>query len=430
MSGVLGRRGFLKGALGAAAFPYVVPSSVFGADAPSERIVMGLIGTGKQSKHLQRSFMGAGTQVVAGCDVDKLKLARAEKMANDHYAKQKADGTWKGYKSYGDFRELLARKDIDAVVISTPDHWHGLNTVYAAKAGKDVYCEKPLAHNITEGKAMIRAIRRYNRVFQTGSMQRSNYRFRFACELVQNGYLGDIKHVVVNVGGPPVDCDLPAEKTPDYLDWDRWLGPAPMRPYNAILSPNISWDGFPHWRRYKAYGGGGMTDWGAHHFDIAQWGLGMDGSGPVEVIPPDGKDIKALTYKYANGIIMTRQGSYEGHGNVNGILFVGSKGRVEVNRGHLKTWPGNLMDVKLGANEVHLYESRNHYKDFLDAIKTRSKPICDVEIGCSTVNVCLTGNIAYELKRPLKWDPKRVRFVGDVEANRLCSRTMRSPWRI
>jgi predicted dehydrogenase len=287
-----------------------------------------------------------------------------------------------------------------------------------------------MAHNITEGKAMVRAIRRYNRVFQTGSMQRSNYRFRFACELVQNGYLGDIKHVVVNVGGPPVDCDLPAEKTPDYLDWDRWLGPAPMRPYNAILSPNISWDGFPHWRRYKAYGGGGMTDWGAHHFDIAQWGLGMDGSGPVEVIPPDGKDIKALTYKYANGIIMTRQGSYEGHGNVNGILFVGANGRVEVNRGHLKTWPGNLMDVKLRPNEVHLYESRNHYKDFLDAIKTRSKPICDVEIGCSTVNVCLIGNIAYELKRPLKWDPKRVRFVDDAEANRLCSRTMRSPWRI
>ncbi len=430
MSGVLGRRGFLKGALGAAAFPYVVPSSVFGADAPSERIVMGLIGTGKQSKHLQRSFMGAGTQVVAGCDVDKLKLARAEKMANDHYAKQKADGTWKGYKSYGDFRELLAREDIDAVVISTPDHWHGLTTVHAAKAGKDVYCEKPLAHNIAEGKAMIREIRRYNRVFQTGSMQRSDHRFRFGCELVRNGYIGDIKHVVVNVGGPPIDCDLPAESTPDYLDWNGWLGPAPKRPYHSELSPNISWDGYPNWRRYKDYGGGGMTDWGAHHFDIAQWGLGMDGSGPVEVIPPDGKDIKALTYKYASGITMTREGNYEGHGGVNGILFVGANGRVEVNRGYLKTWPESLKDQKLGPNEIHLYESRNHYRDFLDAIKTRKKPICDVEIGISTVNVCLIGNIAYELERPLKWDPKRVRFVGDVEANRLCSRTMRSPWRI
>ncbi len=425
-----GRRDFLKGALGAAAFPYIVPSSVFGADAPSERIVIGLIGTGKQSKYLQRSFMGAGTQVVAGCDVDKLKLARAEKMANDHYAKARADGTWKGFKSYGDFRELLARKDIDAVVIATPDHWHGLTTVYAAKAGKDVYCEKPMAHNITEGKAMVRAIRRYNRVFQTGSMQRSDHRFRFACELVRNGYIGDVKHVVVNVGGPPRECDLPAEETPDYLDWNGWLGPAPMRPYHSELSPHISMDWFPNWRRYKDYGGGGMTDWGAHHFDIAQWGLGMDGSGPVEAIPPDGKDIKALTYKYANGITMTRAGSYEGHGKVNGVLFVGSKGKVEVNRGYLKTWPDNLKDVKLGPNEIHLYESRNHYKDFLDAIKTRSKPICDVEIGCSTVNVCLIGNIAYELKRPLKWDPKSARFVDDVEANRLRSRTMRSPWRV
>ncbi|MCD6394078.1 MAG: Gfo/Idh/MocA family oxidoreductase [Planctomycetes bacterium] len=430
MSRVLGRRGFLKGALGAAAFPYIVPASVFGADAPSERIVMGLIGTGKRSKLLQRTFMGAGAQVVAGCDVDKLKLARADQMAGDHYGKTKADGKWKGFKSYDDFRELLARKDIDAVVIATPDHWHGLNTVYAAKAGKDVYCEKPLAHNITEGKAMVGAIRRYNRIFQTGSMQRSDQRFRFGCELVRNGYIGDIKHVVVNVGGPSVDCNLPAEPEPDYLDWNGWLGPAPMRPYNSELSPNISWDGFPHWRRYKDYGGGGMTDWGAHHFDIAQWGLGMDRNGPVEVIPPDGKDIKALTYKYANGITMTREGSYQGHGGVNGVLFVGAKGKVEVNRGYLKTWPESLKDQKLGPNDIHLYESRNHYRDFLDAIKTRKRPICDVEIGFSTVCVCLMGNIAYELKRPLKWDPKNIRFVDDVEANRLCSRTMRSPWRI
>jgi len=424
------RRAFLKGVLPATAFPHVVPSTVFGSNAPSERIVMGLIGTGKQSKHLQRSFMGAGAMVVAGCDVDRLKLARAEKMANDFYGKAKADGNWKGFKSYRDFRRLLARRDIDAVVIATPDHWHGLTTVYAARAGKDVYCEKPLAHNITEGKAMVAAIRRYNRVFQTGSMQRSDRRFRFACELVRNGYIGDIRHVVVNVGGPPVDCDLPAEPAPEYLDWNGWLGPAPMRPYHSELSPHISWDGFPHWRRYKAYGGGGMTDWGAHHFDIAQWGLGMDGDGPVEVIPPDGRDIKVLTYRYADGITMTRAGSHEGHGRVNGVLFVGTKGKVEVNRGYLKTWPGNLKDQKLRPGEIHLYESKNHYQDFLDAMKTRKKPICDVEIGFSTVCVCLTGNIAYELKRPLKWNPKRVRFVDDADADRLCGRTMRSPWRI
>jgi predicted dehydrogenase len=421
---------FLKCAAGAVGVPYIVPRTVFGADAPSERIVLGLIGTGKQSKHLQRSFMGAGAQVVAGCDVDKLKLTRAEQMANDFYAKDKADGKWKGFASYGDFRELLGRKDIDAVVIATPDHWHGLTTVAAAKAGKDVYCEKPLAHNIREGEAMVKAIRRYNRVFQTGSMQRSDYKFRHACELVRNGYIGDIKHVAVNVGGPPRECDLPAEPAPDYLDWNMWVGPAPMRPYHSELSPHISVDVFPHWRSYKEYGGGGMTDWGAHHFDIGQWGLGMDGNGPVEVMPPDGKDVKVLTYRYANGITMSREGNYEGHGNVNGVLFVGSKGKVEVNRGYLKTWPEELADKKIGGNEIHLYDSKNHYADWLDAIKTREKPICDVETGFSTVCVCLMGNIAYELKRPLKWDPQKLSFVGDEEADRLCGRTMRSPWRI
>jgi hypothetical protein len=173
-----------------------------------------------------------------------------------------------------------------------------------------------------------------------------------------------------------------------------------------------------------------MTDWGAHHFDIAQWGIGMDRSGPVEVIPPNGSDVKNLTYKYANGIVMTRAGSYEGHGRVNGVLFVGTKGRVEVNRGYLKTWPGKIADTKIGANEIRLYESRNHYRDWLDAIRTRSMPICDVEVGFSTVCVCLIGNIAYELKRPLKWDAKRLSFVGDAEANRLRSRMMRSPWRL
>ncbi len=435
MSKSINRREFLRHSAGVAgaiaAAPYIVPASVFGQDAPSERITIGMIGTGKQSQHLQRMFMGArGTQVVAGADVDKLKLARSEKMANDHYAKAKADGTWKGFTAYGDFQELLARKDIDAVVIATPDHWHGLNAVYAARAGKDIFCEKPLGHNIVESLAMVRETRRYNRVFQTGSMQRSDNRFRFACELVRNGYIGDIKHIVVNVGGPPIDCDLAGEEVPEYLDWNGWVGPAPMRPYHPELSPHISRDVFPNWRRYKDYGGGGMTDWGAHHFDIAQWGIGMDGDGPVEVIPPDGKDIKALTYLYASGITMTREGRYEGHGNVNGVLFVGSKGKVEVNRGYLKTWPDELKDQKIGTNEVHLYDSRNHYTDWLDAIRTRSKPICDVEIGCSTVLVCLIGNIAYELKRPLKWNPKTNQFVGDNEANRLRGRTMRSPWRI
>jgi predicted dehydrogenase len=268
---------------------------------------------------------------------------------------------------------------------------------------------------------MVNAVRQYNRVFQTGSMQRSSREFRFACELVRNGYIGDIKHVTVGVGGPPEDKPLPSEPVPEYLNWDMWVGPAMWRPYNNDLAPHISFDGFPNWRYHSYYGGGGMTDWGAHHFDIAQWGLGMDGSGPVEIIPPDGKDYKVLTYKYANGIPMTRD-------DANGVLFEGTTGKVEVNRGYLKTWPDNLKDQAIGTDKVRLYDSNNHYTDWLDAIRKRAKPICDIEIGASSVTVCHLGNIAYRLRRPLKWDPQREVFLGDDEANRLLSRPYRSPW--
>jgi predicted dehydrogenase len=227
--------------------------------------------------------------------------------------------------------------------------------------------------------------------------------------------------VTVGVGGPPEDKPLPPEPVPDYLDWDMWVGPAMWRPYNNDLAPHISFDGFPNWRYHNYYGGGGMTDWGAHHFDIAQWGLGMDGSGPVEIIPPDGKDYRVLTYKYANGVPMTRD-------NANGVLFEGTTGKVEVNRGYLKTWPDNLKDQVIGTDKIHLYDSKDHYADWLDAIRKRTKPICDIEIGASSVTVCHLGNIAYRLERPLKWDPKREVFLGDDEANRLLSRPYRSPW--
>ena len=398
------RRQFLRKAAGSAAaamsFPYVVRSLALGkagSVAASNRITMGFIGTGKQSKHLMRSFLGAGgTQVVAACDVDKLKIERGKKIVEDHYGK-KSGGTYKGCKAYGDFRELVARDDIDAVVISTPDHWHAITVIQSAKAGKDIYCEKPLSQSIVEARAMVNAVRQYSRVFQTGSMQRSARNFRFACELVHNGYIGEVKHVTVGVGGPPPDKPLAPQPVPDYLDWDMWVGPAPWRPYHSELSPHLSWDGFPHWRNHSSFGGGGMTDWGAHHFDIAQWGLGMDESGPVEIIPPD-KDHKALTYKYAGGITMTR--------------------------------PDSLKNIQLGADEIHLYDSKNHYADWLNAIRTRSKPICDIETGCRTVSVCHLGNIAYRLGRPLKWDPEREVFVGDSEASRLLSRPMRSPWHL
>ena len=416
----------MAAAAAAVGFPYVVPSSVFaqgGQTPPSERITLGFIGCGKQSQHLTRSFLNSpGTHVVAACDVDKLKLARSKKMVEDHYA-GRSGPSYKGCDTYGDFRDVLTRSDIDAVVISTPDHWHAVNVIESCKAGKDVFCEKPLSQTVAEARAMVNAVRKYDRVFQTGSMQRSDWHFRLGCELVRNGYIGQLQHVTVGIGGPPGDRPLPAQPVPDYLDWDMWLGPVLWRPYNEELSPHISKDIFPHWRNHSAFGGGGMTDWGAHHFDIAQWGLGMDESGPVEIIPPDGKDYKVLTYKYANGVTMVRD-------SANGVLFTGTKGKLETNRGHLKTWPDELKDVKLGPDEIHLYESRNHYVDWLDAIRKRTKPICDIEIGCRSVTVCHLGNIAYKLQRPLKWDPDREVFEGDDEANRLLSRGYRTPWHI
>ncbi len=456
----MNRRDFLKRAAGAAAVagvPYVVPSSVLGAQGgtpPSERITIGFIACGKQSQHLMRCFLLPSTQVVAACDVDKLKLERSAKNIVEKYYADKKDGSYKGCSRYHDFRELLARPDIDAVVISTPDHWHAVTTIEACRAGKDIYCEKPLTQTIAEAQAMVKTIRQYGRVFQTGSMQRSSREFRFACELVRNGYIGDIKHVTVNVGGPPQDKLLKAEPVPDYLDWDMWVGPAMWRPYNNDLAPHISFDGFPNWRDHSYYGGGGMTDWGAHHFDIAQWGLGMDESGPVEIYPPDGDEHKVLTYKYANGITMTRDGQVRGPDgtglpfkgdayplwlervktnrgrNVNGVLFEGTTGKVEVNRGYLKTWPDALKDQVIKPDQVHLYDSKSHYADWLETIRKRSDPICKIEIGASSVTVCHLGNIAYTLERPLKWDPKRQVFIGDEEANRMLSRPMRSPWHL
>jgi len=411
-------------ALGTISFPYIVSSSVFGASAPSERITLGFIGTGKQSQHLMRSFLNSpGTQVLAACDVDRLKLERGKKIVEDHYAGKKS-GSYKGCDTYGDFRDLLARDDIDAVVIATPDHWHAIIVIESAKSGKDIYCEKPLSQTIAEARAMVNTVRRYGRVFQTGSMQRSDWHFRLGCELVLNGYIGELKNVNVNVGGPAGNPPLEAQPVPDYLDWDMWLGPAQWRPYNSELSPHLSWDGFPHWRSNSRFGGGGMTDWGAHHFDIAQWGMRMDESGPVEIFPPDGKDYEVLTYKYATGVTVTRSG------RARGVTFTGTKGEIITDRGFIQTKPENLKDQKLGPDEIHLYESNNHYVDWLDAVRKRSKPICDIETGCRSVTVCHLGNIAYKLGRPLKWDPKREVFVGDAGANRLLSRPMRSPWHL
>ena len=428
------RRGFLKTAgfaMGAAAFPAIIPASARGADghiAPSNRLNLGFIGIGKQMHgHIRTFARNPEVQVHSLCDVEMVRRGMRKKEVNEHYAGVFDKANYNGVLEFGDFRDLVARDDIDACVIATPDHWHALTSIAACKAGKDVYCEKPLSLTIGEGKAMVEAARRYGTVFQTGSQQRSSREFRVGCELVRNGRIGKVHTVHVNVGGPPVECHLPAEPTPPGLDWDFWLGPAPYRPYNSDIAPGIDYEGWPNFRSYRDYSGGMMTDWGAHHFDIAQWGLGMDGSGPVEIIPPDGKDHQYLTYKYANGVTMYHGG---GSGGRAGVEFIGTEGRVMVNRGYIETDPEPILNEFIGPDDINLYNSPGHHQDWLNCIKTRQRPICDVGIGFSSVTVCHLGNNAYWLKRPLKWDPVALEYVDDAEANRQLIRPMRDPWHV
>lgn len=424
------RRKFVKNSLATLATISILPRHVIGGVgyvAPSDKFNLAYIGTGKQGRGtLFNKFIEIPeVQIVAACDVDQQKLADFKQKATSYYSAQKAQNDYQSVDTFSDFREMITQSGIDGVIVATPDHWHALASIACANAQKHVYCEKPLSLTIAEGRAMVEAARKNNIVFQTGSMQRSWPDFHRAAELVVNGYIGEIKKVMVSVGGPPDACEQPDETAPDTLDWDMWQGPAPKRGYSSFFAPPIDWDGWPRWRYCKDYGGGMMTDWGAHMFDIAQWALDMDNSGPVEIIPPDGNNAETLTYTYANGIPMTR----EDFGKGNAVRFVGSEGTIEVSRSLLNL-PENLKYQSIDLNDKHLYRSIDHYRDWLNCIKTGEKPICDVEIGHRTATVCSIGNIAYELGRPLKWDPKKEAFEGDKEANSMRSREMRKPWKV
>ncbi|SFC20747.1 Predicted dehydrogenase [Parapedobacter composti] len=418
------RRSFLKtGAVAAAGF-MVLPRHVLGGSgfiAPSDRINLGYIGVGKQSYSLLRNIGKVGeTMVVAAADVDRKKLARFAGEATQLNA-TKASHT---VATYGDYRELLARKDVDAVVIATPDHWHALNVVDAAKNGKDIYCEKPLALTIDEGRAMVNAVKKYKRVLQTGSMQRSQYNFRQAAELVRNGYIGAIREINVSVGEPVKQCDLPSLPIPDYLDWDKWIGPSLYRGYHPDLSPPIENDKWAWWRGYRGFGGGYITDWGAHMFDIVQWALDMDGSGPVSFVPPEQPGAtEGLYFVYANGVRV----NHRAWGKPNAIQFIGTEGKIEVSRSFLETDPEGLASQQLRPSDKPLYRSDNHYQDWIDAIKKRSKPVADVEIGHRTATVCNAVNIAYELQQPLKWNPRRETF-DNAYANMMKTKPYRKGW--
>jgi predicted dehydrogenase len=409
--------------------PALVPSSVFAADgsvAPSNRITLGFIGTGKMAHDYHLSTLSGFKDVecVAVCDVDTNRRRHAKTFIEERYAK---DGrTAQGIAEYADFRELIARRDIDAVCIATPDHWHAIPLLEACRAGKDVYCEKPLTLTIREAQLCIAAARKHKRVVQTGSQQRSGVfgQFPLAVELIRSGRIGQVKRVQVGVGGPSHWCDLKEEPTEPGLDWNLWLGYAPLRPYNSALSPRGVHNHFPAWRSYREYSGGGLTDMGAHHFDIAQWALHLDGSGPVEIVPPD--DPKAETgarLLLANGVEIV-------HGGPSGCTFEGTSGKLSIDRGKLTTEPESILKEPIGDRDVHVPRTKGHHRDWIECIRSRQQPIAHVEAGARTATLCHLTNLAYWNRRKLRWDPKNWKFIGDAEANTWLDRPRRDPWQL
>jgi myo-inositol 2-dehydrogenase/D-chiro-inositol 1-dehydrogenase len=436
----LNRRQFLRTtaftAAGAALIgPTIVPSSVFGAHLPSERIVVGCIGVGRMGQGDLRETLGfSQVQVVAVCDVDSKRVEDARQIVEKFYSRQNSTGTYKGCATYKDFRELIARDDIDTVMIATPDHWHAIPAIAAAKAGKDIFLQKPLSLTISEGRMISDTVRRYGNIFQIGSQQRSDERFRFACELVRNGRIGELQTVKVGFDIDPGTTPQPVMPVPEWLDYDFWLGQAPWAPYTENRVHPRSGYGRPGWLRISDYGAGMITGWGSHHNDIAQWGMGTEYSGPVEIIgqakyPEDGLwDVHgkfSIEYTYAGGVKVLCADNVR---NKQGILFEGTDGWIYVKRGQIDAQPKSLLDSIIKPDEIHLPRSNSHKGNFFGCIKSRSETIAPVEVAHRSCSVCLLGEIAMRLGRKLKWDPVQEKFTNDETANRMLTRSMRSPW--
>ncbi len=408
----------------------ILPRHILGGTnfvAPSDQINLGIIGCGAQGRWTLAPEFARRANLIAASDCESRQLNAMQEIVERETKKAKGQ-VYKGFKQYADYHELLSRSDIDGVIIATPDHWHAVHTIEACRAGKDVYVEKPMSHSIEEGRAMADAVAKYGRVLQVGNMQRSWRNFRHACELVRNGYIGEIKEVKVSVGPPPVKYNLPTQPVPKTLNWDMWIGPAPMNDYNEELAPPMERNIFPNWRNYREYGGGMICDWGAHMFDIAQWALGMDDSGPIEFTPPDESELRPLTMRYANGTIMTHEHFRKADGNA--VRFIGSDGVIDISRSFLDTIPAKLQDEVIGDDKIKLYKSDDHYNDFLTAMKTRKQPLSTVEIGHRTASLCHIVNLCYEFNRKLTWNPEKEEFFFDDEANKRRGNPIRKPYSI
>ncbi len=388
----------------------------------NDTINLGLIGLGMRTRQLINEFIKIpGVKILAICDIDDKRIDRASSIINNHYGSgEKACATYK------DFRELLDRQDIDGVVVATPDHWHGIMTVMAIKQGKDVYCEKPVTHTILEGQEIVKAANKYERIVQVGSQQRSHQAFRDAVNYVRNGYIGEVK-VIKELSGAnfPIPFKEKTIAPPEYMDWDMWMGPSAYFDYNDMLCPDVSVHAFPAWRKFREWGGGGIADLGAHMYDIAQWGLDMDHSGPVEILPPNIDGAETLTFKYANGVVMKKE-SFEMGGM--SILFEGTEGWVAAGRWWMKTCD-ELIDVKPQAKNGFVYHSENHYKDWIDSMRSRNQPICHPEVGHRTASICNMANIAEQLGEALTWDPVKEKFSSRA-ANKLKTYKYRGDWEL
>jgi predicted dehydrogenase len=463
----ISRRQFLGySALGLAGLTILPGWAVDGVKiAPSDRVVLGFIGLGRQGLSDFRGFAGCpGLQVAACCDVDSIKVERFRRRVMEWQKAKSMNPRVDGYEFYED---LLDRKDIDAVEIASPDHWHALLAIHALQAGKDVYCQKPLAYTITEGLAMVKAVRENKRVLQVGSQQRSSREFQKAIELVQAGAIGHIEKIYARVGEPPTPLNLPEQPVPANLNFNQWMGPLNDTKihYHQDLCPIVTLDPdkdetlWGAWRWYQETGNGYTADWGAHMFDIAQAAIGMDGSGPVEFIPKGYNGAPYATMKYANGIVMTEQPYLDDNDDAQGIKFWGTNGWIEVARGYLASSNASLIPSELAgrrpmnaaqrqqaaqqtaaqrsqrgeqnrAGALAFEISSPHMQDFVDCIRSRENPIAPVEVGCSTNTLCCIANIARELNRPVKWDPATLSFGKDKEAaaHRLYGYAYRRPY--
>ena len=430
--------------------PSIVPASVFGKNAPSNRINVGAIGNGRISRghDMPGVWKHDFAQIMAVCDLDSKRVGEAKDLVNNYYTK-KTGKPFDGVKTYTDYRELLQNKDIDAVIISTPDHWHALNTIHAVNAGKDVYLQKPASLTIAEGRAVSEAVQRSGRIFQIGSQQRSSPQFRYAAELVRNGRIGKLKTVYVGLPGDPSGEEEPEMPVPSNLNYDMWLGSTPFAYYTEKrVHPQSGYDR-PGWLRCEQFGAGMITGWGSHHIDCAHWAMNTEKTGPIEIwghadFPAKGlwnvHGIFKTEALYENGVHMVVSNELP-----NGIKFEGTEGWIFVTRGNYRATasdptpvanavkPLEASDEKIihsviGPNEVHLYESSDHHGNWLDSIRTRKEPIAPVEVAHRSCSACLLHHVAMKLKRKIYWDPAKEQFRNDEEANKMLSRSQRSPY--